>query len=265
VTDSIGKLTFDLAGDICLALQSGSLRVSDLPSSHTDALGPLLELRHVRPDAVVDQNWLTTSPYTALLSNLGSRAWWYEPELGWQGFVKITRLQTDSLAWTDFMIRAKRAAKDVGFSNDYAAKLVAAIGEFYSNVVDHSKQMGTGYIVFCARNGAFEFVVADSGIGVLNSLRSSPNYVDLGNAGTALELALSDGVTRHTKPGHGNGFRPLFIGLANISRLVRFRSDDHSRELIRADGGIDSLTRQVSSLTGFFCYVLCEVDGKKHM
>lgn len=263
---AIETLTFDFAGDICLAAQDGDLTVTDLPGTHADALGPLLELRHVRPDFVVNQSWLTTSTYATLLMNLStSLANWYEPELGRQGFISVNKLQYDALAWPDFMIRAKRAAKDAGFSDDHAAKLAAAIGELYSNVIEHSHNASTGYIVFCAKNRSFEFVVADAGIGVLSSLRSNPKFASLADSGTALELALSQGVSRHTEAGHGNGFQPLFVGLANISRFIRFRSDDHSRELTRsADRQIASMTRQVSMLRGFFCSVMCEVEGSMH-
>ncbi|MBZ9799708.1 ATP-binding protein [Mesorhizobium sp. ES1-4] len=263
---TIETLTFDLAGDICLAAEGGSLVIAELPRSHADALGPLLELRHVRPEVVVDQNWLTTTSYATLLMNMTlSQACWYEPTLGRQGFISIAKLRNDALAWPDFMIRAKRAAQNAGFSDDYAGKLAAAIGEFYSNVIEHSQNLNSGYIVFCAKNRMFEFVVADAGIGVLNSLRSNPRFANLGDSGRALELALSEGVTRHTDPDRGNGFRPLFVGLANISRFIRFRSDDHSRELIRADDGtITALTRQVSKLSGFFCSVLCEAVGSTY-
>jgi len=259
---TIESLTFDLAGDICLAAQDGILEPNDLPVSRAGELGPLLELRHVRPDLLMHQGWLATGTYSKLIINLArSTTQWYESELGLQGFIAAEKLHNDFLAWPDFAIRAKRAAKAAGFSDDYAAKITAAIGEFYSNIIEHSQVSESGYIVFCSGNRTFEFVVADSGIGVLSSLRDNPKFANLGDSGTALEVALSDGGTRHSEPGRGNGFRPLFVGLANISRFIRFRSDDHSREIYRSAGGeIVSLTRQVSNLRGFFCSVLCEAE-----
>lgn len=266
MTEAVETLTFDLTGDVCLAAQEGHLTVADLPRTHAEALGPLLELRHIRPDFLVDQSWLTTTAYGTLLRNLSSSlAVWYEPELGRQGFISVNKLHRDQTAWPDFMIRSKRAAKAAGFSDDHAAKLAAAIGELYSNVIEHSQNTNSGYVVFSAKNRSFEFVVADAGIGVLNSLRSNADFGDLTDSGTALELALSQGVSRHTEAGRGNGFQPLFIGLANISRFIRFRSDDHSRELSTAsDRQIASVTRQVAMLRGFFCSALCEVEGSIH-
>ncbi|RWO03763.1 MAG: hypothetical protein EOS07_32600 [Mesorhizobium sp.] len=187
---------------------------------------------------------------------------WFEPASGHQGYTSVDKLGRDELAWTDFVLRAKRAAISAGFSDDYGGKLTAAIGEFYANVIDHSGRIDTGYVVYSASPGRFEFVVADTGIGVLNSLRSNPTYAHLADAGTALEYALDEGVSRYyTEQGHGFGFRPLFVGLANISRYMRFRSDDHSRSLTRkADGSIDAQTSQLANTSGFFCCVVCDVE-----
>jgi hypothetical protein len=49
-----------------------------------------------------------------------------------------------------------------------------------------------------------EFVVADRGIGVLSSLKQNPEYADLSDAGAALQLAITDGVSRFpSETGHG--------------------------------------------------------------
>ena len=71
--------------------------------------------------------------------------------------------------------------------------------------------------------------------------------------------ALSEYGSHHDdNEGRGLGFRPLFIGLANISEFIRIRTDDHSREFEwTADGDIDVRTVQKSHLDGFICSVLC--------
>jgi hypothetical protein len=150
-----------------------------------------------------------------------------------------------------------------GFTADHGGKLVAAIGELYSNVVEHSQRIDSGYVAYSGNNGRFEFVVGDSGIGVLKSLTSNPTFANIADFGRALELVLSDGVSRHDQDdGHGHGFRPLFVGLANLSKSIRFHSGDHSREIVRNDdGSLSSRTRQISTLDGFFCSVLCEVSS----
>ncbi|MBZ9708620.1 hypothetical protein LB543_18025 [Mesorhizobium sp. ESP7-2] len=261
----IETLTFDLVDDICLAVQSGTITEADLPTTNADGLGPLLELRHTQPNILNRDGgslWLTADRYHELMRNMRETDAWFEPRSGYQGFISVDKLRRDELAWTDFVLRAKRAAISAGFSDDYGGKLTAAIGEFYANVIDHSGRIDSGYVVYSASPGRFEFVVADAGIGVLNSLRSNPTYAHLVDAGTALELALDEGVSRYyTEQGHGFGFRPLFVGLANISRYMRFRSDDHSRSLTRkADGSIDAQTSQLATTAGFFCCVVCDIE-----
>jgi hypothetical protein len=87
------------------------------------------------------------------------------------------------------------------------------------------KAANTGFVAFRAIPEAFEFVVADRDIGILNSLKTAAEYAHLTDHGHALRLALSEGCSRHgTAAGRGMGFRPLFIGLANLHAGLRFRS-----------------------------------------
>ncbi|BCH55348.1 hypothetical protein ACQZ61_06065 [Agrobacterium vitis] len=157
--------------------------------------------------------------------------------------------------------RIKRLSIGAGFSNDHSGKFVAAIDELWSNVVDHSQRYETGYIAFEIAPGKFEFVVADYGVGILASLNSNPIYADLADHGRAIELALSEGISRyHKDEGHGFGFRPLFIGLANIARVLRFRSGDHAREVIRLNSAPpQARTYELAPLPGFFCSITCVV------
>jgi len=44
-----------------------------------------------------------------------------------------------------------------------------------------------------------------------------------------LRLALTDGVSRYGKEAkRGAGFRPIFVGLANLAGSLRFRTGDHA-------------------------------------
>ncbi len=157
-------------------------------------------------------------------------------------------------------MRAKLAATNAGFASDEAGQFVAAMGELRSNIIEHSERKNTGYLAYDTRPKRFEFVVADAGIGVLQSLRSHSHFSSVGDAGTALRLALSEGVSRHyDDKDRGKGFRPIFVGLANASRHLRFRSGDHSREIERkSDGTLPATTRQLSQLRGFLSSVTCE-------
>ena len=175
------------------------------------------------------------------------------------GYVAVSAFLNDENVETNFYVRARRAAEFAGFQKAEAAQFVAAIVELYNNVTEHSGAVESAYVAFAAYEDCFEFVVADAGIGVLQSLKFSSEYVNLSDSGSALELALSEGVSRHDgRLDRGRGFRPIFVGLANISEKLRFRSGDHAREMVRlSDGSIPTVTRQKSELTGFFCSVRC--------
>jgi hypothetical protein len=71
-------------------------------------------------------------------------------------------------------------------------------------------------------------------------------------------MELKQGVTRTGEPGRGKGFRPIFVGLANLSGALRFRSGDHAYII---DGQkIDTMyakTAQKVPLQGFLISVAC--------
>jgi hypothetical protein len=117
--------------------------------------------------------------------------------------------------------------------------------------------------VFRAGLRRFEFIVADQGIGVLDSLRSSVEYAALNDSGEALSLTPTDGVSRFGSGStRGLGFRPLFIGLANLKGALRFRSGDHA---LLIDGRNPSLITarlaEKPTIKGFLASIVCEPAG----
>jgi hypothetical protein len=167
--------------------------------------------------------------------------------------------QEDELAWVEFGVATQYAAVVAGFSRDVAAQLVGAIGEMQSNIYEHSQASRTGIVAFQATRGAFEFVVCDRGIGVLNSLKACPNYADLTDYGQALRLTLSEGISRYgPQSGRGLGFRPLFTGLANLNGALRFRSGDYALTIEGQNPGvIPAKLWQKPMIEGFFASVVC--------
>lgn len=253
-------MSFDYLDDICLAVSNGGISLSDLPHTKAIELGPLLELSHTLTlNHGASENWLSNGIFDPLLKAHSSMNPFYSEDSVQLGYVPIDDLKRIETAETDFCIRANRAAVSVGFTKPDAAKLVAAIVELYTNAIEHSKSIEAAYVAFAAHQGNYEFVVADKGIGVLESLKTNPNYSELEDSGSAMELALTEGISRHDHaPDRGRGFRPVFIGLANISQSIRFRSNDHSHELVRlSDGSIPAFTKQKANLDGFFCSVMC--------
>lgn len=226
-------------------------------------ISPALELAHCRSEVASSINgstgWLDIrAAQTLLIASVANQNTLVTAN-GRQGMISVAEINRNATAWTDFAIKLKSAAGEIGFSADHGGKLLAAVKEFFSNVIEHSERLETGQVFFSAQPGRFEFVVRDRGIGILESLRKNPKYKNLNDGGSAIELALEEGISRHSEePGHGFGFRPVFVGLANISEYIRFRSGDHCREFFQRPGGsINAHTKQSSRLGGFSCTVIC--------
>jgi hypothetical protein len=173
------------------------------------------------------------------------------------------RWSEDDTPWVGFALAAQKAATAAGFHRLIAAQFAAALGEMVSNVHEHSGAPTSGIAAFMAQGDAFEFAVADSGIGVLESLRSCADYAGLADDGKALRLALTDGVSRFgAQSGRGAGFRPIFVGLANLGGALRFRSGDHALVIHgRKIGEMSTVTAQKVSLSGFLASVSCLLNG----
>ncbi len=256
------ELDFRLVDDVCFACEGGGFDISRLPQAAAGSLGPLLELEHIAPTlngSSLTRHWLEIGAYKNILVRRATLETWYNNDDS-QGLIGVSRLQSEDLAWTDLVHRVRRAATKAGFSGEHSGKIASAMLEIYGNVIDHSRSISSGYVAYSAAPGRFEFVVADRGIGVLESLRSNPAFVGLRDSGDALEHALAEGVSRYDEAGHGYGFRPLLIGLTNLSRTVRFRSGDHGHTLMRdASRNIGGETRPGPKCPGFFCSVLFDL------
>ena len=167
--------------------------------------------------------------------------------------------------WFKFVQSVKDAVKTAGFPHESEGLFAAGIGELVNNIAEHSERGCTGYVVLSAvENGVFEFVVADKGIGVLESLRTNPNYSAVSDSGMALEEILKPGVSRHiNEADRGNGFKNVVNGLANLGNTMRFRSGDHARVYARSDlANLKVHTAQKSRVEGFLITVNCSLSDK---
>lgn len=176
------------------------------------------------------------------------------------GFIRTGRNpNSDDMDWMDFCLKARQAASSAGVDERTAKGLVGALREIESNVHEHSERANDGIVGYRCGAGEFEFVVADSGIGTLQSLRQNPKHADLTDAGRALQMALTDGVSRFAdEQGRGYGFGDLFRGLADRNGTLRFRSGDHA---LLIDGTSPSLIGsqlvEKTDLRGFVASVVC--------
>ncbi|MEW6453899.1 MAG: hypothetical protein AB1490_24890 [Pseudomonadota bacterium] len=161
--------------------------------------------------------------------------------------------------WYFFCKSMQEAASITGFPRKNAEELVAGVRELVSNIYDHSEASDTGLAAYAVIDNELELVIADRGIGVLESLRSSPEFKTLRDDGEALQAALTDGTSRYGHAsGHGGGFRDLFHGLLNLSSSLRFRSGDHALTIDGISPGLSKARiSQKTKLPGFVISIAC--------
>jgi len=270
VSDRLVPLTFPAVDAITFAAIRGRLRTALAASGNVyaaDELGPLVELLFaVRTSDTIGAADLLrrvtgTDGLEEILSGLVSGLLGCLSANGsLAGFHRIgSDVDRDDDEWMSFLMAARRATTVVGFPARQGAQVVAAMREMRSNIDEHSGAPNSGVVAFkAAAPGRFEFVVADRGRGVLDSLRTSPEYADLESHSQALKLALEEGESRKGRgSGHGNGFRPIFAGMADMSGYLRFRSGDHALVI---DGRFTLTTAamaQKAMLPGFIAMVSC--------
>lgn len=229
------SLDFHLVDDLLFASSRGNLPGHDGMGLSLDALGPLIELMHAASER---------SPLSSLLNSVcrdGPLKQFSEAYLGGQrqwmcttkksGFLRLRANQGET-APSRFCIEIHRAALAAGFASSGVRQLVGALLEMHGNILEHSGAIETGVLAFRVSDGLLEFAVADCGAGILSTLIRNPVYAHITTHAVALRLALTNGVSRFPdSPDRGQGFRPLFLGLAGMNGNLRFRSGDHALTL----------------------------------
>lgn len=268
---STPPLTFAAVDGLGFAAAAGRLEAANKTERYAPAsLGPLLELLHLAaggrlPSAVARASLAENGAGLMISALQDGRECWINPRNRRIGFVRAIRRGHDDqdCVLTSFLMDAQRAAREVaGLPGTTPGQLVAAMQELESNIHEHSDAADTGLLAFRATQGAFEFVAADRGIGILKSLQRCPALAALQDHGNAIQAALSDGTSRFGADSRrGHGFRPIFLGLANLRGSLRFRSGDHA---LLIDGTSPNLaTAQLAQkpwIDGFLASVRCEVS-----
>ena len=263
-------LDFALLDDLALARERRGTAVLDhLAQVGVQRLGPLVELcmhDRMRP---TEPAALDTLPAATALTLLKQAAPGQRDLAGRYGSDQQCRFGAivtnrnpradDQVGWLQFCRKAQETA-ECSLPKIIAQGLVGAMREMEDNIHLHSQHAQDGIVAFRGTADEFEFVVADSGIGVLQGLRGASRYAHLTDAGTALKTALSDGQSRllDQDPGRGFGFHDLFVSLANLNGELRFRSDDHA---LTIDGSGPALPQarlaQKARLQGFVISIVC--------
>ena len=243
------------------AAQRGRVPQLDGQIFRAAAAGPIVEFIQLESAdnlaALRASDWFDDGSLGPMLAPLAARPVQWLAQDGRQGLISAVGLEREDIL-TSFKIDAHKAALAAGFTGT-AALLVAAMGELIGNVIDHSEALDSGVALFVTQSGQFEFVIADCGVGARASLIRNPEYASLSDEGSALQAMIEPGVSRFAREtGHGNGFRPIFEKLANMTGHLRFRSGDHALTLDGRFG--DRVARQLAQkprLRGVFVAVSC--------
>ena len=159
-------------------------------------------------------------------------------------------------------MRFTQAAKAAGFPVQTANALQAAFTEVIDNAICHASSPIPPLAGYYVRPAIAQFVVADVGRGVLDTLRENPEFNYLKNDAEAIDRALHDGVSRFVGTSSGFGFRPIFKALANVWGVLRFRSKAGCWTMdgrhVDADHGVRHFP---PALPGFQVAVTCCLDG----
>ncbi len=257
--------TFDVADDLLWQAEAG--RLADrgaITVGRSGQIGPLVELALATRAMPTAYASVTVTPafFGQVVQALVAGHISGGSVRDVAGVFPLARLDPagDDSLWHQWVSHAENAAVASGLARRLVGGLMGALGELQENVYQHSGRPETGLVAYATVKGTFEFVIADSGVGVLASLRQNPEFAQLSDSGNALRVAVSDGASRHGRAGgRGYGIGQLFRALAHDSAELRFRSDDYA---LRLWGDAPSLTglyevAQKARLDGLVITVRC--------
>lgn len=258
--ERLRSLDFKAVDDIALAMALGRSGGAVTDVLRPASLGPYIELLTFamgRPDerSGLARRVDATGLVEFRAAFRGGCATWKDSR---SGFMRCAAIQAPmSQPTVDFFRSMETAARECDFAPTTAKQMVAALREMEDNIHRHSERPTSGLVAYRCAPGELEFVASDRGIGALQSLRSNPDYAHITDSGEALQLAISEGVSRL---GHGNGFgfRNLFVGLANLNGNLRFRSGSSSLEIHgRSPSPQNTSVSQRASTAGFTITIDC--------
>lgn len=167
-------------------------------------------------------------------------------------------------SWDQWTVHAENTAKAHGLNAQLVASLMGAMVEIQDNVYEHSDAPETGLVAFAITSASFEFVVADSGVGVLRTLRQNSQFSGIQDSGAALQEVIKDGVSRFpSESGRGHGFNQLFRALVGCNAEIRFRSGDHALTMRPTSDALHgkSTLAQLAPLNGLTVSVFYRLNG----
>ena len=217
------NLSFDLLDDVMFL--DSEQREKALSEVKVTEIGPLIEYS-IYSDSIssIDQSNPIVEAFDAskngnLVSGIHSFFKSFEFTKGPQ-----SEFDVEDSEWQSFLLRSQRAANAAGIEISMAKAISATIAEMAENIIWHSESVQSSTVGYQYCDGRFDYVVADAGIGILKSLKRSPEFSTLRTSTEALLLAVKNGVSRFSDSKRGTGFNSLVLNLAKRSCDVRFRS-----------------------------------------
>lgn len=249
-------LTYSLTEDLEFACESGMPPPMPQMKAYAKFLGPVIQLERSAHVAGIGNHLAVEFGELD-----GARGFLAKPHgiyVGRSGAIGIAAASANGEAALELMQRGLAAIRRSSLPEAAAAQAVSALGEFEANIIQHSADTAMGVIAYELTSTFLGLYSADSGQGVLTSLRKNPAYEFLDDEGEALKLALQEGVSSSTEAGRGNGFRPIFVGLASHLGVLRFRSGDSLLELNGfAGGSTKQEIKERAAISGFHVSVHC--------
>ncbi|HZG07983.1 MAG TPA: hypothetical protein VEZ70_03280 [Allosphingosinicella sp.] len=249
------SLTYALLDELEVACEGGALSLKE-PALEIRSLGPLIQLQRSREVAAINAaTRIEFGAFAPAAEFLKAPAGLWINKTGTFG---LAASSAEGEAALELMQRALLSLSKTSFPKDAAAQAVSALGELDSNIQEHSGDRERGITAFELGAGFLGIYSSDLGVGVLNSLRRNPAFEALDDSGEALMLAVQEGVSSFEDPGRGKGFRPIFVGLASLSALLRFRSGDSVLEINGFGDGVPCQdVKERSSIPGFHAFIHC--------
>lgn len=139
------------------------------------------------------------------------------------GLVVIVLPNADECSWWNEQLRVlKNELTANHFPPTLAGSLTGGVAEMVDNVWLHSASDTPALLAYQVRKKQFAFSVADTGIGILGSLRKNPKYDWLRSSMEAIQFAIQPGVS--STDSTGMGFTSMLKAMADLWGNARIRS-----------------------------------------
>lgn len=174
-------------------------------------------------------------------------------------------IDSESLMLADyhpFESRFTKALSVNGFKQK-AEAFAGVLREMADNVVQHSNLNGAdpqGLVGYHVTTGRFSMSIGDTGSGVLNSLKTNPEWEHLTSSTDALLAVVHQGASRRPFMGRGEGFAQLFKSILDHNGEVELRSLDGRVTLKPSARGRHAVEGLIGSLPGFQLTIECSIQ-----